>query len=249
MLPRSTRQASIVMPVSEATADKLVSFLDVPRSKMVVIPSAIGEPFRPVGADRVHTFCRQYGLPDSFWLYVSHYYPHKNHIGLFKAYREVRRRTGIDWPLVLCGNKNGADALISRMVEEAEVSDMVVWLSDLPDAEMPCLYSAATALVFPSLYEGGGIPILEAMSCGCAVVASDIPAVREFAGEAALTFPPGDCQALGKAMEQIATDSALRQQCRETGLERSNAFRPAHIAQRLLAVYQTAAGIDARTAP
>jgi len=242
MMPRSAARAAIVLPVSEATAARLTAVLQVPRCKMVVVPSPIGEAFRPVGQCEVERFRAKYALPDRFWLYVSHYYPHKNHAALFRAYGQlVRRAAGGKWPLVLCGNRRGADSLMCEMAREAGVSEKIVWLPLLPDEEMPSLYSAATSLVFPSLYEGGGIPVMEALACGCPVIASNIPAVQEFAGEAAMMVEPSDCEGLANAMDRMASHEILQESYRQAGLARSVSFRSPAIAKRILDAYQKAA--------
>ena len=182
MIPLGAKKAAVLAPMSEKTATDLNRVLGVKRDKMVVVPNPIHEEFRPRSAKEIDSFRAKYALPPEFWLYVSHYYPHKNHERLFKAYARLKESDRGAWPLVLRGEKNGADALLAGWTKDAGIEQDVIWLPRLAVGEMPVLFSAATALVFPSLYEGGGIPVMEAMSCGCPVAASDIPTTREFAG-------------------------------------------------------------------
>jgi glycosyltransferase involved in cell wall biosynthesis len=117
------------------------------------------------------------------------------------------------------------------------VSAKVVWLPRLDYADLPLLYSAATALVFPSLFEGGGIPVIEAMACGCPVAASTIPAVQEFAGNAALLFDPERDAGIKAAMETLQSDEALRRQLIQKGICRARDFLPALVVKNLTAAY------------
>ena len=135
----------------------------------------------------------------------------------------------------------GAKRDINTTVSELGLQDAVLQMRPLPRLEMPRLYAAASALVFPSIYEGGSIPILEAMSCGCPVAASGIPVNRELAGEAALYFQPTDDASIAGAMLAMQGDAALRQQLREGGLTRSERFRPDLVAPRLTQAYRQAA--------
>jgi glycosyltransferase involved in cell wall biosynthesis len=226
MLPHSVKAATVVAPMSEKTAADLAAAFRVPRERMVVIPNPINGSFQPATAEAVQFFRRRYGLPDSIWLYVAHYYPHKNHARLLEAYHRLQAMDGGAWPLVLRGNKNGAEREIARLVARWGLEDVVIWLPPLTDEEMPVLYSAASALVFPSLFEGGGIPLMEAMACGCPVVASDIPTTREFADDAAMCFDPCDVESIARAMLACQRDGPLRERLRRRGLEVAENHRP-----------------------
>jgi len=240
MYPLGARRAAVVLPMSEATAADVHEILGVPKSRMVVVRTPLNEAFRPAPLESVWEFKKKYALPELFWLYVAHYGRHKNHGGLFRAYSEVKARHPGTWPLVLCGQKNGAEAVISRTLRDLGIEQNVLWLPRLADEEMPLLYSGATVLVFPSLFEGGGMPVMEAMVCGCPAVVSDIPALRECAEDAALQFPAGDDKALGNAMQTMAGDSNLRERYRAAGLSRAATFRPGPVAATLLDVYERA---------
>jgi glycosyltransferase involved in cell wall biosynthesis len=142
--------------------------------------------------------------------------------------------------LVLRGNPRGAEREIEAALSELKLRDSVFQLPPLPRGELPRLYAAASALVFPSVYEGAGIPVLEAMSCGCPVAASAIPAVREFAGEAALYFEPTDEASIAGAMQLMQEDPARRQRLREAGLRRAERYWPEAVAPLLTQAYRRA---------
>ena len=151
---------------------------------MTVIPPILESLFTPASQASVELWRAQWKLPPKFWLYVAHIYPHKNHARLLEAYRGYVAATREPWPLVLRGDSQPEGLNIWHLAAQLQIGDHVVLLPGLRREEMPLLYGAASALMFPSLYEGAGMPVLEAQACACPVVASNIPAVREFGGDA-----------------------------------------------------------------
>lgn len=240
MLPRSVNSADVIAPISQSTANGVTRILKADPSRMVVIPPMIAEEFTPASKEKVFRFRNKYRLPHKFWLYVAHYHPYKNHSRLFKAYAQIKAGDGEYWPLVLRGEKNGADDLIARLINEAGLKDDIIWLPRLNDGEMPLLYSAASALVFPSTYEGGGIPVMEAMACGCPVTASNIPTNIEFAGDAALLFNPMRVEEITEAMLKFVKDKKLREKHRKLGLKKTERLKPKHIAKLTVSAYKMA---------
>lgn len=240
MLSRTAKNAIFFTPVSETTAQDISKRFGVPDKRISVVRNALSEEFVPATSDTVKRFRHKYRLPQQFWLYVAHYYPHKNHRRLFKSYAKLKLQQPATWPLVLRGEKNGKDELIKRLLTESGIMKDVIWLPRLSDGEMPILYSATTALVFPSLFEGGGIPVMEAMGCGCPVVASDIPTTHEFAGDAALLFNPLEVESIVKAMQMFQSDSSICHRYRERGLKKAEEYRPQQIFNAIINAYKTA---------
>lgn len=238
IMPRTVKEAKLLLPVSEATATGLHEVLGVDRKKMVVIPNMVDERFKPAAAWEVEQFRQKYHLPRKFWLYVANFYPHKNHLRLIEAYHLLIRKGGDPWSLVLRGD--GDDKAVREivdMVERLDISDKIVWLPRLDLHEMVLLYSAATALIFPSLYEGTGRPVLEAMACGCPVIASDIPAVREHADEAAVYFNPRDVNSIAEAMANFQKGEGY-EGMRDRSLRRARLFLPDRVIPRLVESYE-----------
>lgn len=240
MLPQSLRNANVIAPMSEATMNDIKNTFNINSEKMVVIPIIIDDSFMPVASEKIRIFRDKYELPDKYWLYVAHYYPHKNHERLFKAYAILKSKKNTSWPLVLCGSKNGADKLIAKILCYNGIENDVVWLPRIEDKYMPTLYSAATALVFPSLFEGGGIPLMEAMVCGCPVVASDLPTTKEFAGNAALYFNGEDIEDIAHAMLKFEKDEKILTYYKIRGLEKAKEYRKEIIIPMLLDAYKMA---------
>ncbi len=179
----------------------------------------------------------KYGLERESWLCVAGPYPHKNTERLIEAYASLRQRTGEGWPLLIRGNP--APAIVDQ-ISRRGMNDMIRFVPWLEDEEMPLLYSSAAALIFPSLYEGGGLPVLEAMACGCPIVASDLPPTREFAGEAAMTFDPTDVSAISSALERCERSASERLRLRQIGLAGVERFSFAAVAASCLDAYAKA---------
>lgn len=242
MIPFGVRKAAVVAPMSQATASDLTRILSTRPDRMIVIPTPISPRFQPVSAAEVTGVRAKYALPDQFWLYVARFDTNKNYERLFQAYAKLKQRQRGTWPLVLRADMYDREELFDRLVGENGIRDDVVLLPKMDAADMPALFTAATALIFPSLYEGGGIPVMEAMACGLPVVASNIPTTREFAGEAALTFDPMDVAAMADAMARMAESPELRAEHMAKGLQKAAEFAPEKVAAKLVKAYERAAG-------
>jgi glycosyltransferase involved in cell wall biosynthesis len=234
---RSASRAALILCMSHTTASSAKFWLNVPAEKLRVVPYPLRENFVPGLPADAAEFRRRYNLPEKFWLYVAHVYPHKNHARLFEAYARVRRHDHEPWPLVLCGRTFGQD--FSCTFQELGIAEHVIWLPYLPDEDMPLLYSSASALVFPSLYEGGGLPVMEALACGCPVIASELPTTREFAGGAvALTFDGLQTESIADAMLKLAANRGDLE--REVGIAAMRDSQPAKVASVLTEAFSVA---------
>lgn len=237
MTTHAVRHASFLLPMSQYTAQALRTVLNANNERMMVIPSIVDYSFQPVDNKKVIDFRRKHNLPESFWLYVAHFYSHKNHKRLLEAYHALIKQGFIPWPLVLRGDDHGEMPEITKFIYELGIEKNVIFLPRLEEYDLPVLFSAASALVFPSLYEGGGIPILEAMACGCAVIASSIPTTREVGGDAVLMFDPLITNSISDAMRNFQDNPPERLLFRHRALERVLYHRPEHIKQKLITVY------------
>jgi glycosyltransferase involved in cell wall biosynthesis len=237
MISRSAKRAPMLLPMSEFTASELQRILGVDQARMTVIPVILDALFRPADAEGIARFRAKYQLPGQFWLYVANMFPHKNHVRLFQAYHLLKINGFKPWPLILRGDFQNGGSHVGRMLAELGLEEEVIWLPRLERSEMPLLYSA---LVFPSLYEGGGMPVMEALVCGCPVAASDIPPIREYAGEGASYFDSKNIEAISQAMKSFQTNASEREHYRQMGIKRAETFGATTVIDKLLTAYHKA---------
>ncbi len=241
MVSQTVRRARILLPMSRATENDLRRIFKVRHSRLAVVPPVLAPEFRPARQEDIFSFRSEHGLPEKFWLYVSHFYPHKNHLRLLEAYLILKSRYPSAWPLVLRGDDKSAVSSVRQFVKDRGLETEVRFLPPLEDFQLPFLFSASAALIFPSLYEGGGLPVVEAMACGLPVAAAGIPPLKEFAGAAALYFDPYDTSSMAEAMIKLETEPGLQEASRSLGLARAEEFRPAKVIPGLQAAYVRAA--------
>ena len=232
-----------IIAISQNTANDLMSFFRLPTSRITVIYNGIEhERFSPGSAEEAQKKWAQRNLRSPFFLYVARLeHPGKNHVRLISAFEEFKAATKSDWQLVLAGSDwHGADAIHAAIRQSPFVAD-IHCLGFVPDSDLPELYRAAGAFVYPSLYEGFGMPPLEAMACGCPVIASACGSLGEVLGDAAAIVQPEDIHTIAKQLYIVATDSAVRNRLRAAGLAQAHKFDWSKTAQATLEVYQRAA--------
>ncbi len=241
MISSAAKRAAMLLPMSEATAADLRRRFDVDPSRLAVIPAVLNDSFKPADQAAVREGRSRLGLGEQFWLYVAHYTPHKNHVRLLQAYAQLKQQGFRPWPLVLRGDPRGGESLIHEAVGRYQLDDDVVFLPILSPQDLSILYASASGLIYPSLFEGGGMPVAEAMACGCPVAGAAIPVVQELAGDAAVYFDPLDVSAMERTMMEFQRDEALRETLRQRGLMRVAGYRPESVVQTLLQAYACAA--------
>jgi glycosyltransferase involved in cell wall biosynthesis len=233
--------ADRIIAVSQATKADLVRTLRVAPAKIVVIHEAVGPEFgQPLSAESIEAVVRRYGLERPYCLFVGNLEPRKNLPGLIEAFAAVRRRLGgggRSVQLVLAGTRAWLHAGIFRAVEQHGLGDAVVFTDYVPLGDLPALYAGAMCFVFPSLYEGFGLPVLEAMAAGTPVVAARAGSIPEVVGDAALLVDARVPAELAAAIEAVLTDVTLREQLVVRGRARAAMFDWTTVARQTLAVY------------
>jgi glycosyltransferase involved in cell wall biosynthesis len=217
----SVRRARRVIAVSESTKRDLVSVYDISPAKIDVVHNGVDASFRPLPADQVAAFRQQKGLPDRFVLFVGTLEPRKNVVRLVEAYARLPKGRP---PLVLVGGKGWFYDEIFRRVEAMELTDEVHFSGFVPAEDLPLWYNAADLFVYPSIYEGFGLPALEAMACGTAVITSTASSLPEVVGKAGKLVDPTDTEALATAMEQVLGDREMQEQMQAAGLVQAEGF-------------------------
>jgi len=233
----SVRRARRLIAVSAHTAAETVRLLGVPSERIDVVYHGVDPAFRPLPGARVAAFRQRRGLPERFVLFVGTLEPRKNLVRLVEAFSRVRDgRVG----LVLAGGKGWLyDELFAR-VESLGLSQEVIFPGYVTGDELPLWYNAATVLAYPSVYEGFGLPVLEAQACGTPVLTSNASSLPEAAGSAALMVDPYDVEALAGGLNRLLTDARLRYELRSAGLAHAEAFTWPKTARETAGVYQRA---------
>jgi glycosyltransferase involved in cell wall biosynthesis len=241
LVARATKRAAAIITDSESSKRDIVRLLSL--SKVQVIPLAVPEGFRRVSDEGELERVRQkYHLPSHFILYLGGFDQRKNLPTLFEAFREVK---GLGYPLVVAGQLPVRDTAFfpdhHRLAGEAGVEEAVRFIGWVPEEEKPALYTLATLFLYPSLYEGFGLPPLEAMACGTPIIASKAASLPEVVGEGGILVPPTDVAAWAQAMREILLDEGRRQELGERGLEQAAKFSWQKTAEETLAVYEEVA--------
>jgi glycosyltransferase involved in cell wall biosynthesis len=235
----SARSAKRIITISESTKRDTVRLLGVSPEKVDVVYCGVDKPFCPLPEREVASFRQKRGLPERIILFVGTIEPRKNVARLVEAYSRLRDG---QVKLVIGGARGWLYEEVFARVEELELTGDVLFPGYIPPAELPLWYNAAELFVYPSLYEGFGLPPLEAMACGTPVITSNVSSLPEVVGEAGLTVDPMNSEGLAEAMNQVLSDGILRQSMREQGLARAGRFSWAKAAQETVEVYQRALG-------
>jgi glycosyltransferase involved in cell wall biosynthesis len=239
-LGRIRKQAEMVIVPSNAVAEDVVHYLHVEREHITVIPMGCDPRFQPLGAPMQAAIRRRYDLPERYVLFVGTLEPRKNVKTLLQAFAHViaeKPQDGLH--IVIAGGRGWGSEDPMAMVAALGLHKAVRFTGFVDDDHLADLYRGALLFVYPSLYEGFGLPVLEAMACGIPVITSNRSSLPEVAGDAALLVDPTQPEALAAAISALLHDSALRQALRAKGLARAAAFTWEAVAQQTVAVYRT----------
>lgn len=243
LIAGALRRADRIIAISEATRRELLARFRIPPAKTVVIPLAADERFRPLEEPALRRALRErYGLPEEYLLFVGLLEPKKNLGALLQALALLRREGSVpaELQLLVVGATGWDTAGLPRKGRQLGLEGAVRFLGPVPESDLPGLYSLALGFVFPSLWEGFGLPVLEAMASGTPVVASRRGALPEIVGEAGLLVEPTP-HPLAEALARLIADPALRERLRALGIERARAFSWRRAAEATLAVYRAVA--------
>lgn len=218
LLQRLAPRVRRILTVSEFSRQRLIEYLQVDPSRVVAIPNGVDERFNPGAADVVPAMRARLGLPERYILFVGSLDPRKNLLGLLRAWKQISTR--LDCPLVICG----ASSHVFRSAGIDQLPERVVLSGYVADHDLPALYAGASLFVYPSLYEGFGLPVIEAMACGTPVVCSSTTSLGEVAGTAACLVDPAAAESIADGILRVADDESYRNELRGRGLERAAEF-------------------------
>jgi len=238
-VPRSVERADVVLADSESARHDLIELLHVPQDRVFVVYPAVESRFGPQEDSRtIRAMMRRYGIRRPFILGLGTLQPRKNFPRLIRAYDLLRHEHHIPQQLVIAGGKGWLYDEITETIDELGLGEQVLLPGFVADDDLPALYSAADVFAFPSIYEGFGIPVLEAMACGTPVVTTPVSSLPEVAGDAALLAPPEDVEALADALWQLLDDTALRDELCERGFRQAKRFTWERAAAIVLRIYE-----------
>ena len=241
---RTVDRAARVLTPSEFSKQAILRHYNLPEDNVVVVPNAVSSRFRQVdrAAARAEVD-RTFGIPWPYILTVGDLQPRKNHVGLLRAFEDViGARPNLPHRLVFVGKETWASGELHRAVARSTVSERVHFTGFVEDTELLQLYGACDLFAFPSFYEGFGLPILEAMACGRAVICSDTTAMPEVADSAGLLFDPYSTSEIARAMLDVLLDAELRTRLERLGQQRAALFSWQRSARQTLDLYYEVAG-------
>jgi len=235
---RSVDRADHILADSKSTQGDLVELLRVPAERISVVPAGVEARFHPnVPEEELQRVRAAYALDEPFILSLGTIEPRKNHARLIQSHALLRQRDPATPVLVIAGGRGWLYEEVLAAARQA-AKGSVRLLGFVADQDLPALYASAQLFAFPSLYEGFGLPPLEAMACGTPVVCSNRPSLPEIVGDAALMVDAEDVQGLSSAMQQLLEDEDLRERMIRLGLQRAKGFTWEQAGGKLLAVYQ-----------
>jgi len=233
-------RARRVLAISQSTANDLTAHLGLPAEKIDVTPLGYDKAaFRPLLERDIAHFRRKHNLPERFWLYVGTLEPRKNLPLLLKAYARLEEAERL--PLILGGGIGWMAQDVFAAIERLELSGSVKHVGFIPTADLPLWYNCAEAFLYPSVFEGFGLPVLEAMACGKPVVTTNVSSLPEVAGGAAKCLPPSDIERWTGALRDLQQNGEWREATRRKSLEQAKHFSWARTAELTLASYRKAA--------
>jgi len=235
---RSAKLATRIIADSEATAVDCHEFLGIADDRIDIIPLGVNDNFRPVAEEQRAAVRQRYRLPESFVLFVGTIEPRKNISRIIQAWSQIAGECSLD--LVIAGRDGWESDPIYETAITSPHADRTHFPGFIDDADLPALLCAAHVFVWPSLYEGFGLPPLDAMACGTPVVTSNTSSLPEVVGDAAICVDPSDVKAIASAMLEAATDQTRRHALRTKGIERAKTFTWERTARLTLESYRAA---------
>jgi glycosyltransferase involved in cell wall biosynthesis len=231
-------RADSFLTVSEYIKREMVEHLGIPGNRIVAVHHGVEDRFNDRSEEGERRILHdRYGLSDPYVLSVATREPKKNLTGLLTAYRILSERLPDPPLLALAGKKGWETSAVEGEIKSGSISNRIVTLGYVPDDDLPLLYRQAESFLFPSLYEGFGMPLLEAMASGCPVIASRAASIPEVSGDAAVLVDPLDSEALALAMEEVVTDRERRIELSRKGIERARGFTWEKTAKKTLKAY------------
>lgn len=241
MIRRSLNRGDRVIAVSQSTKNDLKQYFDVDGDKIQVVHNGVEEAFRHrLPSEELQRWLRNLGIEQPYLLFVGNPKPHKNLDNVVKAYARARHLANLDAPLICVGARTGSEFKIRQRAEYLGIPDKVRILGHVAQEALPAIYQGASLFLYPTLYEGFGLPVVEAMASGVPVITSNTSALKEIAEGYAYLVDPLDIEGMAKAIANVMGDPERRARLAERGSRRAADFDWDLTAQRTLDVYRAA---------
>jgi len=234
----SVKRAKAVITISESTRQDVIHFMGVSPERVHTIYCGVDANFRPLPDEEVVAFKATHQLPDTFVLFLGTLEPRKNIEGLIRAYAHWHKLEPQVPPLIVAGGKGWYYDKIFALVETLDLTRHIYFPGYVPQEELPLWFNTASLFVYPSYFEGFGLPVLEAMACGTPVITSTASSLPEVAGDAARLVEPTNTEALAQAMAEVMSRADLRETMRKQGIEQASQFSWEKTAQETVNVYR-----------
>jgi glycosyltransferase involved in cell wall biosynthesis len=240
-MPEIVQSSDIIITVSEFSKKDIIRIFDMPEDRIKVTPLAADEYFMPMDKELARRFLEDnYGIKDDFILYLGGFSPRKNVKSILMAFSRIYKDLPREYKTVIIGPSKDDHAYLASLCESLGIADKVCFTGYVPYEHLPYFYNGCTVFVYPSLYEGFGLPPLEAMSCSTPVITSNVSSIPEVVGDGAILINPFDTEELKCAMERMLHDETLRTDTAKKGFERSREFTWEKTAAKTLNVYEEA---------
>jgi len=239
VLERAVQRARCIIAVSQHTKKDIIQHLGVAPDKVKVVYEGVASRFRPL-KDKLQRsrILRRFGVGDKFILYVGQWRKHKNLANLLRAYALLKQKISLPHELVLAGQADPKMTEVPQLIKKLGLEKDVIITGFVPDEELAALYSTAEVFVFPSLYEGFGIPPLEAMSCGCPVAAAGYSSLPEVLDQAALFFNPESVEEIAGAINKLLSSYTLRRELKDKGFSWVKRYSYGKMAREMVKLYR-----------
>lgn len=240
IVPHAVRKARKIITVSEYEKTVIADVCKIDPTKIEVIYNAVSERFNGnMEASQLEEFRKRYQLPQQFVLFLGNTAPRKNTAAVIKAYVHYCSMTGKPVPLVITDYPKSSILKTLETMKRIDLAGMIISPGYIPSSQMPLMYNCSDLFLYPSLRESFGLPVLEAMSCGIPVITSDIPAIREVGGEAAIFVDPENTMAIAEKIGSLLNDSERRSSLIQKGNERARLFSWKNSAKKLIQLYES----------
>jgi len=238
LLPHILRKADRIIADSHSTKNDIIEFYPRHADKIRVVYEGVETQFFPRSSQEIERVLNKYNIDFKYFFFLGTIEPRKNIARLVEAFIQLKQEGDVEQRLVITGRKGWLYKEILEKINKSHFSQDIIFTDFVDDEDLPFLYSGAEIFLYPSLYEGFGLPVLEAMACGTPVITSNLSSLPEVAGDAGILIDPMNAEEIVQAMDKLSRDRKLGEELQKKGLERAKLFSWERVAKETLKLYQ-----------